>query len=81
MEETEDEKKAREQDATEFEALVTFAKTALGDKIEKAVISSKLESSPAVLSTGQFGWSANMERIMKGEWRFCTTLLHQLERD
>jgi len=50
---------------TKFSELCTTIKDVLGDKIEKVMISDRLVDSPCVLVTGEYGWSANMERIMK----------------
>ena len=65
--ETDDEKKAREAEASRNEGLCALIKETLGDKVEKVVVSSRLVQSPCVLVTGEYGWSANMERIQKAQ--------------
>lgn len=67
LDDAEEEKKKREEQKVEFEGLCSKIKEILGDKIEKCAIGTRLASSPCVLVTSEFGWSANMERIMKAQ--------------
>ncbi|KAJ3309261.1 hypothetical protein HDV04_006284 [Boothiomyces sp. JEL0838] len=67
LEEDEEEKKKFEELKTQYEPLCTQIKEILGDKVEKVVLSNRIVNSPCVLVTGQYGWSANMERIMKAQ--------------
>ena len=67
LEDTEDEKKKKEEQKAKFEPLCKLMKDVLGDKIEKVVVSTRIDESPCVLVTGEYGWTANMERIMKAQ--------------
>ncbi|CAL0318159.1 unnamed protein product [Lupinus luteus] len=51
----------------EFNLLCDWIKQQLGDKVAKVQVSKRLSSSPCVLVSGKFGWSANMERLMKAQ--------------
>jgi molecular chaperone HtpG len=65
--EDEEEKKTLEEQKAEFEGLSKLVKEVLGDKVEKVVVSNRVQESPCVLVTSEYGWSANMERIMKAQ--------------
>merc|ERR1712000_276152 len=62
-----DEKKKIEELKAEFEPLTKLMKEVLGDKVEKVLVSFRMADSPCVLTTSEYGWSANMERIMKAQ--------------
>merc|ERR1719384_144738 len=65
--EGEGEKKKMEADKEKFEGLCKVMKDILDKKVEKVVVSSRLVSSPCCIVTSQYGWTANMERIMKAQ--------------
>jgi len=67
LDETDEEKKKAEEIAQQNEGLCKAMKEILGDKIEKVFVSQRLVSSPCALVTSEYGWSANMERIMKAQ--------------
>merc|ERR1711962_462157 len=65
--EDEDEKKRREELKTLFGGLCKVIQDILDKRVEKVIISSRLVSSPCCIVTSQYGWTANMERIMKAQ--------------
>ncbi|KAK9814211.1 hypothetical protein WJX72_002334 [[Myrmecia] bisecta] len=66
--EDEEAERARlEEKKAQFEPLTRLMKEVLGDKVEKVIVSERLTESPAVVVTGEYGWSANMERIMRAQ--------------
>ena len=67
LEDTEDEKKAFEELKTQYEPVCKKIKEILDNKVEKVVVGERLDESPCVLVTSEFGWTANMERIMKAQ--------------
>ncbi|XP_047316405.1 heat shock cognate protein 80-like [Impatiens glandulifera] len=67
LEESDDEKKKKEELKEKFEGLCKVMKDVLGDKVEKVIVSDRVVDSPCCLVTGEYGWTANMERIMKAQ--------------
>merc|ERR1712061_736844 len=65
--EDEEEKKKREEDKAKFENLCKVMKDILDKRVEKVVVSNRLVTSPCCIVTSQYGWTANMERIMKAQ--------------
>jgi molecular chaperone HtpG len=71
-----DDKKKIEKLEEEYKDFTSWLKGVYGDKVEKVAISNRLAKSPCVLVTGQYGWTANMERIMKAQ-TFSDNAQHQ----
>jgi len=65
--EDEEEKKKFEEAKTKFETLCKVMKDILDKKVEKVTVSNRLVNSPCCIVTSQYGWTANMERIMKAQ--------------
>merc|ERR1719147_282337 len=65
--EDEEEKAKSEANKVKYEGLCKVMKDILDKKVEKVVVSSRLVSSPCCIVTSQYGWTANMERIMKAQ--------------
>ena len=65
--EDEEEKKKFEEAKTKFEPLCKVMKDILDKKVEKVIVSNRLVNSPCCIVTSQYGWTANMERIMKAQ--------------
>ena len=51
----------------DYEKVCVFMKNILEQDVEKVILSNRLDSSPCVLVTSEFGWTANMQRIMKAQ--------------
>ena len=65
--EDEAEKEKKEANIKKFEGLCKVMKNILDKKVERVVVSTRLVSSPCCIVTSQYGWTANMERIMKAQ--------------
>jgi heat shock protein beta len=66
-EETEEEIELQKDLDVDFKPTLDFVKEELGDKVGKVVVSRRIVDSPAVLVSTRWGWSANMERIMRAQ--------------
>ncbi|CAM9581489.1 unnamed protein product [Pylaiella littoralis] len=67
IDESDEDNKNFEEAKAASEGLCKLMKEVLADKVDKVVVSNRLADSPCVLVTGEYGWSANMERIMKAQ--------------
>jgi len=62
-----DAQRKRDELIASFSVLCEVMKEIIGDQVEKVVVSDRIQKSPGCLVTGQYGWTANMERIMKAQ--------------
>merc|ERR1719361_2659573 len=60
-------KKYMEEKEEEFEDLTEWLKDVYGDKVTKVTLSNRLEETPMIIVTTKYGYSANMERIARGQ--------------
>ncbi|CAG8460944.1 1338_t:CDS:2 [Dentiscutata erythropus] len=67
IDEDDEEKKLREEEIKNYDYLCKQIKEILGDNVVKVLVSNRISVLPCVLVTGQYGWSANFERIMKAQ--------------
>ena len=67
LEETEEEKKQFEEQEKEFKDVCEFVKEVLSEKVSKVQMSHRIVDTPCILTSSKFGWSANMQRIMKAQ--------------
>lgn len=63
----EDDEEKEKEIKEEFAPLTDYLKSQLGGKVEKVVISKRLSTSPSALISSTYGWTANMERIVKAQ--------------
>merc|ERR1712078_326482 len=67
MNDSEDDKKKFEEEKAKTEGLCKLIKEVLDSKVDKVIVSNRLDSSPCCLVTGEYGWTARMEQIMKAQ--------------
>merc|ERR1712076_140628 len=67
LEDDEDEKKRFEEQKAAFRRSLHLDQGSLGRQNRKILVGSRMQESPCVLVTSEWGWSANMERIMKAQ--------------
>merc|ERR1712194_710815 len=67
LEEGDVEKKRDEQYKELFKPLLDYTKELLGKKVEKVQISKHLVNSPVVVLSADYGWTAQMEKVMKSQ--------------
>jgi HSP90 family molecular chaperone len=67
LDETEEDKKRQRAIETMYVPLITWYKKLLGAEVERVIVSKRLETSAGAVVAGDYGWTANMERIMASQ--------------
>merc|ERR1719316_1470229 len=67
LEDSDKEKKREDKYKEMFKPLLDYAKDTLGKKVEKVQISKHLVQSPVVVLSADYGWTAQMEKVMKSQ--------------
>ncbi|GAA6041542.1 hypothetical protein JCM8097_004254 [Rhodosporidiobolus ruineniae] len=65
--EDEEEKADEEELKSTFAPLVTFLKKELAQQVEKVTLSTRLTTSPCLVTAGTYGYSGNMERLLAAQ--------------
>lgn len=67
LNESETDKELFEKNKNEYKKVCDYFKTTLNDEVEKVIISNRLSTYPCILSTSEYGWTANMQRLIKAQ--------------
>merc|ERR1712086_673896 len=67
LDDSDKDKKREEKYKEMFKPLLDYAKDTLGKKVEKVAISKHLVQSPVVVLSADYGWTAQMEKVMKSQ--------------
>merc|ERR1712216_905562 len=67
LDESDKEKKRVDKYGEIFKPLIDYLKETLGKRVEKVTISQHLVSSPVLVASADYGWAAQMEKVMKSQ--------------
>ncbi|KAF9898168.1 hypothetical protein BX616_004396, partial [Lobosporangium transversale] len=77
----EDDAEALKELETKFLPLLDWMQAALINEIEKVRVSKRLTTSPAALVANDFGWTANMERLMESQAKHTDNPMHMFAKN
>ena len=78
LELSEEEKAEEEENKKKYEELCKTIKSVLNNHVENVVVSNRLSDAPCCLVTSEYGWTANMERIMKAQALRNDNMMHHM---
>jgi HSP90 family molecular chaperone len=67
LDESDKEKKVLEAYGEQLKPLLDYMKETLGKRVEKVTVSSHLVNSPVLVVSADYGWTAQMEKVMKSQ--------------